>query len=87
MMRPASSGCGTNRVVHHASSASSAARPRVVGVVVTRPSIITEAARGIPRSGLRDDPWNLNRFRPAEGARRSCLIPAASQTLSVRAAV
>jgi len=39
----------------------------------------------IARSGIERNPWNLNRFRPAEGARRSCLVFPA-RTRKVRAA-
>jgi len=40
---------------------------------VTAGSIYSEAARGIfgGFAGIETNPWNLNRFRPAEGARRS----------------
>ena len=32
---------------------------------------LPKAARGIPRrKGIENDPWNLIRFRPAEGARQ-----------------
>src|SRR5688572_2571358 len=41
--------------------------------------IITLAARGISRGderGIETNPWNLIRFKPAEGARRSSSDPA-----------
>jgi len=31
--------------------------------------IVWVAARGIPRQGLRTDPWNLIRLKPAKGVR------------------
>ena len=53
-----------------------------------RPGVIVpSAARGIRRvrGGLRHDPWNLNRFTPAEGARRRGSRPAPAFRRSQRA--